>query len=315
MASESRIAIYVGIGATLLIAITKFAAAAFSGSSAMVAEGVHSLVDSADGLLLLLGQHRASRPADETHPLGHGKELYFWSLIVAVLFFALGGGMSFYEGVQHIMRPEPISDPTWNYAVLGASALFTMGSFGAAFRPFRRRAGGHGYWNAFRRSKDPTLFTLVLEDLADMVGLVLAFLGIYLGHRLANPYLDGAASLGIGVVMATVAALLARESKGLLIGEAASEPQLAVIRAAAESDADVLAVRRPVTMYFGPDTMLLAMDVEFRPELSTADIASAVDRLEASIRQAIPEVKHLYIEADSIRNVSGDATRRPPPGT
>lgn len=315
MASESRIAIYVGIGATLLIAITKFAAAAFSGSSAMVAEGVHSLVDSADGLLLLLGQHRASRPADETHPLGHGKELYFWSLIVAVLFFALGGGMSFYEGVQHIMRPEPISDPTWNYVVLGASALFTMGSFGAAFRPFRRRAGGHGYWNAFRRSKDPTLFTLVLEDLADMVGLVLAFLGIYLGHRLANPYLDGAASLGIGVVMATVAALLARESKGLLIGEAASEPQLAVIRAAAESDADVLAVRRPVTMYFGPDTMLLAMDVEFRPELSTADIASAVDRLEASIRQAIPEVKHLYIEADSIRNVSGDATRRPPPGT
>lgn len=315
MASESRIAIYVGIGATLLIAITKFAAAAFSGSSAMVAEGVHSLVDSADGLLLLLGQHRASRPADETHPLGHGKELYFWSLIVAVLFFALGGGMSFYEGVQHIMRPEPISDPTWNYVVLGASALFTMGSFGAAFRPFRRRAGGHGYWNAFRRSKDPTLFTLVLEDLADMVGLVLAFLGIYLGHRLANPYLDGAASLGIGVVMATVAALLARESKGLLIGEAASEPQLAVIRAAAESDADVLAVRRPVTMYFGPDTMLLAMDVEFRPELSTADIASAVDRLEASIRQAIPEVKHLYIEADSIRNVSGDAMRRPPPGT
>ena len=312
MASESRTAIYVGIAATLLIALTKFAAAAFSGSSAMVAEGVHSLVDSADGLLLLLGQHRASRPADETHPLGHGKELYFWSLIVAVLFFALGGGMSFYEGVQHIMRPEPITDPTWNYVVLGASALFTMGSFAAAFRPFRRRAKGQGYWNAFRRSKDPTLFTLVLEDLADMVGLLLAFLGIYLGHRLANPYLDGAASLGIGLVMATVAALLARESKGLLIGEAAREPQLAVIRSAAESDADVLAVRRPVTMYFGPDTMLVAMDVEFRPDLTTADIAGAVDRLEASIQRAIPEVKHLYIEAESIRNASSGGMRSPP---
>lgn len=312
MASDSRTAIYVGIAATLLIAMTKFAAAAFSGSSAMVAEGVHSLVDSADGLLLLLGQHRASRPADETHPLGHGKELYFWSLIVAVLFFALGGGMSFYEGVQHILRPEPISDPTWSYVVLGASALFTLLSFGAAFRPFRKRARERGYWTTFRNSKDPTLFTLVLEDLADMVGLLLAFLGIYLGHRYGNPYLDGGASLGIGLVMAAVAALLARESKGLLIGEAAREPQLAVIRAAAESDTDVLAVRRPVTMYFGPDTMLVAMDVEFKPDLTTSDIASAVDRLEESIQAAIPEVKHLYIEAESIRKASGGATRRPP---
>jgi cation diffusion facilitator family transporter len=315
VASESRTAIYVGIAATLLIAVTKFAAAAFTGSSAMVAEGVHSAVDSADGLLLLLGQHRASRPADETHPLGHGKELYFWSIIVAVLFFALGGGMSIYEGVQHIMRPEPISDPTWNYVVLGASALFTLASFVAAFRPFRKRAKGQGYWNAFRRSKDPTLFTLVLEDLADIVGLLLAFLGIYLGHRYAKPYLDGSASIGIGLVMAAVAALLARESKGLLIGEAAREPELAIIRAAAESDADVIAVRRPVTMYFGPDTMLVAMDVEFKPDLTTADIASAVDRLEASIQQAIPEVKHLYIEAESIRSASGRVTRRPPVAT
>jgi cation diffusion facilitator family transporter len=312
VASESRTAIYVGIVATLLISIPKFAAAAFSGSSAMVAEGVHSLVDSADGLLLLLGQHRASRPADEGHPLGHGKELYFWSLIVAVLFFALGGGMSFYEGVQHIMHPEVITDPTWNYVVLGASAVFTVLSFSAAFRPFRRRAKGRGYWKTFRHSKDPTLFTLVLEDLADMIGLLLAFFGIYFGHRYANPYLDGAASIGIGLVMAAVAALLARESKGLLIGEAAREPQLATIRHAAESDADVIAVRRPVTMFFGPDTMLVAMDVEFKPDLRTSDIARAVDRLEATIKRAIPEVKHLYIEAESIRNASGDATRRLP---
>ena len=312
MASESRKAIFVGIAAPLLIAITKFAAAAFSGSSAMVAEGVHSLVDSADGLLLLLGQQRASRPPDDTHPLGHGKELYFWSLIVAVLFFALGGGMSFYEGVQHILHPEPISDPTWSYVVLGASAVFTLLSFSAAFRPFRRRAKGHGYWNTFRRSKDPTLFTLVLEDLADMVGLLMAFLGIFFGHRYGNPYLDGSASLGIGIVMAAVAALLARESKGLLIGEAARPPQLALIRTAAESDAAVVAVRRPVTMYFGPDTMLVAMEVEFKPGLTTADIASAVDRVEASIQRAVPEVKHLYIEAESIRNASGGAMRQTP---
>lgn len=304
MASESRTAIYVGIAATLLIAATKFVAAAFSGSSAMVAEGVHSLVDSADGLLLLLGQHRARRPADELHPLGHGKELYFWSLIVAVLFFALGGGMSFYEGVQHIMRPEPIIDPAWSYVVLGASAVFTLGSFVAAFRPFARRADGRAYWAAFRRSKDPTLFTLVLEDLADLVGLLLAFLGIYFGHVLGNPYLDGAASLGIGLVMATVAALLARESKGLLIGEAARPAELARIHKAAADDPAVVAVRRPVTMHFGPHTILVAMDVEFEPALTATQIASAVDRLELEIRRELPDAKHIYIEAESIKSAA-----------
>lgn len=309
MKSDSRTAIYVGIGATLLIAVTKFVAAGFSGSSAMVAEGVHSLVDSADGLLLLLGQHRACRPADEQHPLGHGKELYFWSLIVAVLFFALGGGMSFYEGVQHILRPEPISDPTWSYVVLAASAVFTLGSFVAAFRPFRKRAGDHGYWQTFRRSKDPTLFTLVLEDLADLVGLLLAFLGICFGSRLGNPYLDGAASLGIGMVMAAVAALLARESKGLLIGEAARPHELAMIRLAAAGDPAVVTVRRPVTMYFGPHSMLVAMDVEFEHALTATQIAGAVDRLESHIRRELPSAKHIYIEAESIKS----AAERPPP--
>lgn len=308
MASDSRTAIYVGIAATLLIATTKFLAAAVTGSSAMVAEGVHSMVDSADGLLLLLGQHRAQRPADEHHPLGHGKELYFWALIVSVLFFALGGGMSFYEGVQHIMHPEAISDPTWNYVVLAASAVFTLGSFVAAFRPFRRRAGDLGYWQAFRRSKDPTLFTLVLEDLADLAGLLLAFIGVYLSHRLAKPWLDGAASIGIGLVMAGVAALLARESKGLLIGEAARPEQLALIRRAAVDDPAVVAVRRPVTMHLGAHSILVAMDVEFEPKLSAGEIASAVDRLEALIRHSLPDVRHIYIEADSIRS----AAREPP---
>ena len=306
MASDSRTAIYVGIAATLLIAATKFVAAGVTGSSAMLAEGVHSLVDSADGLLLLLGQRRARRPADELHPLGHGKELYFWALIVAVLFFALGGGMSFYEGVQHIMQPEPISDPTWNYVVLAASALFTLGSFVAAFRPFRQRAGGLGYWQAFRRSKDPTLFTLVLEDLADLAGLLLAFIGVYLSHRLAKPWLDGAASIGIGLVMAAVAALLARESKGLLIGEAATREELALIHRAASGDPAVVAVRRPVTMHFGPHTILVAMDVEFQPALSAREIAGAVDRLEAMIRRCLPDARHIYIEADSIRRATRD---------
>ena len=304
MASESRTAIYVGIGANVLIAATKFAAALVTGSSAMVAEGVHSLVDSSDGLLLLLGQVRGARPADDEHPLGHGKELYFWSLIVAILFFALGGGMSFYEGVQHILHPEPIADPKWNYIVLGASTLVTIWSFTVAFREFHKRAGGRTYWETFTRSKDPTIFTLVLEDLADLVGLLFAFLGVYFGHRLNNPYLDGSASIGIGVVMATVAVLLARESKGLLIGESATRAEREAIRAAASGDPDVADVRRIVTQYFGPETVLVLMDVVFRTGLDGAGIGAATDRMEARIREVRPAVKHIYIEAESLRDIS-----------
>jgi cation diffusion facilitator family transporter len=307
MADESRTAIYAGIVATLLIAATKFAAAHYSQSSAMVSEGVHSLVDTADGLLLLLGQARATRPADDQHPLGHGKELYFWSLIVAILFFALGGGMSLYEGVQHILRPEPITDPTWNYVVLAASALFTLWSFGIAFRQFRRRAAGRGYWRTIRRSKDPTLFTLVLEDLADLAGLGIAFLGIFFSHRLGRPSLDGAASIGVGLVLATVAVLLARESKGLLIGEGASRDEQIAIHDAASADPAVVAVRRPVTMYFGPHAVLVAMEVEFRPELTSDEIASAVDRVESSIRRVRPNATHIYVEAVRLR---GDGLQR-----
>jgi cation diffusion facilitator family transporter len=312
MADESRTAIYAGIVATLLIAATKFAAAYYSQSSAMVAEGVHSVVDTADGLLLLLGQSRAARPADDQHPLGHGKELYFWSLIVAILFFALGGGMSLYEGIQHILRPEPITDATWNYVVLGASALFTLWSFGVAFRQFRKRADGHGYWTTMRRSKDPTLFTLVLEDLADLAGLAIAFLGIFFGHRLGRPDLDGAASIGVGLVLATVAIVLARESKGLLIGEGATREEQRAIHDAARADPAVVAVRRPVTMYFGPHAVLVAMEVEFRNELTAGEIARAVDRVEASIRRVRPNATHIYIEAERLRD-DGAATMPPPP--
>ncbi len=299
--SKSHFAICAGIGANVLIAATKLAAAFASGSSAMIAEGVHSLVDVGDGLLLLLGQSRAARPADEEHPLGHGKELYFWTLIVAILFFALGAGMSFYEGIQHILHPEPMRDATWNYIVLGASTLFTIGSFTVAFREFRTHVGPDGYWAAFRRSKDPTLFTLVLEDLGDLAGLTLAFCGVFFGHLLRNPYIDGAASLGIGLVLATIAVLLVRESKGLLIGEGASPAERRAIRDAASADDDVRSIGRIVTMYFGPSTVLVAMDVEFRPGLDTTAIGAAVDRMETRIRDSRPEIKHIYIETESLR--------------
>ncbi|CAN5861217.1 cation diffusion facilitator family transporter [soil metagenome] len=314
MASESRVAIYVGVGANVLIAATKFAAALATGSSAMVAEGVHSVVDAGDGLLLLLGQVRAARPPDEEHPLGHGKELYFWSLIVAVLFFALGGGMSFYEGVQHILHPEPIRDPKWNYIVLGMSLTITMVSFAVAFRTFNKRAGEKSYWQTFRQSKDPTIFTLVLEDLADLVGIAFAFAGVYFSHRLAMPALDGAASIGVGLVMTVVAMLLARESKGLLLGESATRAQRARLHEVAREDPDVRSVSRIVTQFLGPESVLVLMDVSFRDTLDSAALGDTIDRLEARIRKVMPAVKHIYVEANSLKDTTQRSETSRPAG-
>lgn len=300
MASESRVAIYVGIGATLLIAAIKFAAALASGSSAMAAEGVHSLVDSSNGLLLLLGLRRAVRPADDAHPLGHGREIYFWSLIVALMFFALGSGISFYEGIHQIRQPAPVTDPTWNYVVLGASAVFTLVSFVVSFRAFHRRAGTQSLWQSFRESKDPTIFTLVLEDLADLAGLALAFLGVYLSRRLHVPALDGVASVGIGVVMTVVAILLARESKSLLVGEGATRDDRNAIRNAASECEDIDGVTKVVTQYLGPDTMLVLMHVAFSEPLAAGSLAAAVERLKARVRAVRPSVRYIYIEAESL---------------
>ncbi len=270
----------------------------------MVAEGMHSVVDAGDGALLLLGRARSRRPPDAGHPLGHGRELYFWTLIVAIMFFALGSGMSFYEGIQHILRPERMTDPTWNYVVLGASMLFTIGSFAVTFRTFHKRAAGQGYWKAFRRSKDPTIFTLLLEDIGDLVGMSFAFLGVYFSHRLNEPKLDGLASIGVGAVMAVVAILLARESKGLLIGESINPEDSNAIRAVAEADPDVVSVERVVTQVMSPSSVLVLMNVVFAENLDGLSLAAAIDRLEEHIRQRRPEVSNIYIEAASVRDAA-----------
>lgn len=300
MANESPAAIYASIGANVAIALTKFAAAAATGSSAMVAEAVHSLVDSADGTLLLLGRRRARRPPDEGHPFGHGSELYFWTLIVAILFFALGGGMSVYEGIQHILRPEPIRDPFWNYLVLGIALALDGGSFFVGFRQFRAASAGRGFWDTIRESKDPTLFTVVLEDTADILGIVLAFLGVFLGHLLDNPYLDGAASIGIGLVMASVAVVLIGQSKGLLIGERADRDVVARIHAAAATEAARVEVRGIRTLQLSPSEALVTLDVAFDRSLSRAEVLETIDRLERGIRSATPDTLHVYLEVTSL---------------
>ena len=299
MASESRTAIFAAIAGNIAIAITKLIAAFFTGSSAMLSEGIHSLVDTGNGWLLLLGSRRSRKPADASHPFGHGKELYFWSLVVAILIFALGGGMSVYEGVTHLAHPHA-SNPTWNYVVLGFAIIFEGVSFYFAFRAFRSEMSGGGILKAIRASKDPTTFTVLFEDTAALLGLVVAFLGIFLGHQLNNPYLDGVASIIIGVILGVVAGFLAWESKGLLIGEGVDAETLASIRKIARSDASVAEVRKSLTMHFGPQDVLLALDVRFKKHLKAEEIAAAIDRIESKIRAQHSEIKHIFIEAKSL---------------
>ncbi|MGB7951202.1 MAG: cation diffusion facilitator family transporter, partial [Candidatus Binatia bacterium] len=278
--AESTKAIYAAIGANLAIAVSKFTAAAFTGSSAMISEGIHSLVDSGNGGLLLLGLKRSQQPADEVHPFGYGKELYFWTLIVAIMIFAVGGGISAYEGLLHILHPSPVESPLWNYVVLSLAILFEGYSLYVAWKVFQKAKGKEGFWRAIRTSKDPTNFTVLFEDTAALLGLIVALLGVYLAHRWNNPFFDGAASIVIGVILAAVAVFLAYESKGLLVGEGADAETLAGIRRLAESDATVERVNRALTMYFGPHTVLLAMDLRFRDNLSGTEVEETVDRLE-----------------------------------
>ncbi len=311
MAGTSPKAIYAAIIGNFAVAVTKFVAAVVTGSSAMLAEGVHSVVDTGNGLLLLLGIRKSRKPADETHPFGHGKELYFWTLIVAILIFAVGGGISIYEGVQHVQHPSPVEDVLWAYGVLILAMIFEGYAWSVAYRQFKLEKGKGGFFRAVHASKDPTTFTVLFEDSAAMLGLIIAFVGIFLGDLLDNPYLDGAASILIGVVLMGVASFLAFESKGLLLGEAVDDETLKGIGRIAEEDPAVIRGIRPLTMHFGPHDVLLAMELEFEPGLSSEDAAAAIERLDKTIRSEHPQIKHIFIEAQSISEAkSGRRTRQ-----
>ena len=300
MAAESTKVIYAAIAANLAIAVTKFIAAGFTGSSAMLSEGIHSLVDTGNGGLMLLGVRRSQRPADTAHPFGYGKELYFWTLIVAIVIFAVGGGISAYEGLLHILNPKPFADSLWNYIVLGIAMVFEGYSFTVAFKAFEAERGKLSIWQSIDQSKDPTTYTVLFEDSAALIGLVVALIGVFLAHFFENPYFDGAASIVIGMILAGVAVLLAYESKGLLVGEAVDPETLKDIRRLAESDPRVESVKNALTMHFGPHTILLAMDLSFRPNLSAIEVEESIDRLEEKIRSRYPNVKHIFIESESL---------------
>ncbi|MES2533698.1 MAG: cation diffusion facilitator family transporter [Pseudomonadota bacterium] len=295
--AESKIAIYGAIGANVAIAVTKFVVAGITGSSAMLSEGIHSAVDTFNGILLLVGLKLSQRPATAEHPFGHGKELYFWSLIVAVLIFGLGGGVSFYEGVQHIRHPEPMTDPTWNYVVLAAAMVFEGASFTIALRQFLKQAGKTPFWKALHTSKDPTNYTVLAEDSAALAGLVVAAIGIWLSHWLDIPELDGVASVVIGLLLAGVAVLLIRESRGLLIGEGIRPETARDIRAMAKAHPEVHDVGRLLSMYMGPEEVLVTIDLDFVDGTSTEDASATITAIAKQVRERYPAIKRLFIEA------------------
>jgi len=301
--AESKTAIYGAIGANVAIAISKFVAAYFTGSSAMLSEGIHSLVDSGNGGLILLGVKQAQKPADARHPFGRSKELYFWSLIVAILVFAIGGGMSFYEGISHIQHPSPLTDPTWNYVVLGLAIVFESTSCYLALQAFNRERGNAPFWGSIARSKDPSVFAILIEDMAALLGLAFALVGVYFGHSLNNPYLDGAASILIGIMLVGVAIFLIYKTKGLLVGEGVDDATIDSLEQLARQDAAVEQVRRPLTLHLGPQDVVLALDIDFHDNLSAAEVEQAIERLQDSIKAQHPEFKRIFIEAKSISPV------------
>lgn len=292
----SKKVIYAALAGNLAIALTKFAAAFFTGSSAMLSEGVHSLVDTGNGGLLLYGMHRAARPADRSHPLGHGRELYFWSFIVALLVFALGAGVSLYEGVVHVLAPEPVVNAKVNYIVLGLSFLFEGSSWLIALKEFRKEKGRLGWLKAVQLSKDPSIYTVLFEDSAALLGLVVAFAGILGAQLLEIPELDGVASIGIALILGTAAIFLARESKGLLIGEPASPEVQKKVLAIAQDDPAVQRANGVLTVHMGPDEIVAGLSIEFEDHLSAPEIEACVERIETRLKAEMPEIARLFVK-------------------
>jgi cation diffusion facilitator family transporter len=294
--SGSRIVVVIALFGNLVIACSKFVAAWMTGSSAMLSEGVHSLADTANELLLLYGLKRAQVPATVDHPFGHGREVYFWSFIVALLIFAVGAGVSFYEGVHRLMSPQPVRQVWATFAVLGVSFFFEGISWTAALRRLKRTKGDKGYIHAMRSSKDPTVFTVLLEDSAALLGLVIAFVGIALAAATGRSEFDAAASIGIALLLCATSYFLARETKALLIGERAhSHVQASLVRIA-QGHPSIAHVNGVITAQLGPDQVLAALSAEFEDELRTPQIEACVEELEAKFKEAHPEIVAMFIK-------------------
>ena len=298
-AKSSKKAIYAALAGNGMIALTKFFASAYTGSSAMFSEAIHSVVDTGNQILLLYGIKRSERPADKTHPFGYGMEVYFWSFVVAILLFGLGSGVSIYEGISKIQNPHPVTNPFVNYIVIGFAIIFETIAFSVAYRELRKTKGSQSLIKAIRTSKDPTIFTVLFEDFAALLGLMVAGFAIYLGEVLNLPILDGIASVIIGLILALTASLLAFECKGLLCGEAANDQIVAGIKDIVKGETDVLYINEILTMHLGPQDILLNISLDFKDAMSSGNVEATISELETSIKSKFPEIKRVFIEAQS----------------
>lgn len=299
MSASSTKVIYAALAGNTLIAITKFIAASITGSSAMLSEGIHSLVDTGNQGLLLHGLKQSKKPADERFPFGHGKEIYFWSFVVAILVFALGSGISIYEGVRHILDPEPINNPMLNYIVLGLAIVFEGFAWFFALTEFTKTKGKWGYIEAVQRGKDPTLFVVLFEDSAAMLGLLVALLGLLLTQYTGILIFDGIASVVIGLILAGTAIWLAYETKGLLIGESANKNVVEGIRKFVALHSEVRATNEIITMHMGPDFILLNLSIDFYDDMDTSELKQIIHKIDRGIKAQFPMVKRIFIEAEA----------------
>lgn len=309
--ATTKLTVFAALAGNALVAVTKLVAAAYTGSSSMLSEGVHSIVDTGNQGLLLYGYRQAARPPDRAHPLGHGRELYFWSFIVAVLLFALGAGVSLYEAMIHLLNPVPAHDVLVNYVVLGLAFVFEAGSWWVAVRGLRESKGNASWWRAIQDSKDPPAFMVLLEDSAALIGIAIAALSLLASEQFGIAELDGVGSLLIGLLLGATAFLIARETKALLIGERASREMRESIVETAATVEGVEAVHNLLTVHLSPTQVVVAFDVEFRDDLTTPEIESCVELLEAHVRQRHAQVVALFVKprADgrNLRNWRGTA--------
>lgn len=299
--ASSKKVIYAALVGNTLIAITKFTASVITGSSAMLSEAIHSLVDTGNQGLLLHGLKRAEKPADKDFPFGYGKEVYFWSFVVAILIFALGSGVSIYGGIRHILEPEPITNPMINYIVLGLALIFEGVAWYMALREFRKSKGQWGYFKAVQRAKDPSIFVVLFEDSAALLGLIIAFLGVFLAQVTGILWFDGLASVIIGLILGSTAIWLAIETKGLLIGESANNEVNQEIHQIAVSYPGIEHVNEVLTLHMGPGFILVNISIDFIDQVSAAEVEQTIAAIDQEIKTKNVLVKRVFIEAESRR--------------
>ncbi|MFD0795403.1 cation diffusion facilitator family transporter [Mucilaginibacter litoreus] len=292
---KSRTFLYISLLADILIATSKFVGSALTNSSSMKAEAIHSVIDAVSQLLLIWGDKSSKRPADSDRPFGYGPELYYWSLIVSLVIFILGGCISVYEGIVHIQHPKFEGDPFWNYIILGIAFAFNFISMLSALKAFNSQRNSTGFWRALISTKDPSTIIVLLGDIGDLIGLVIAFLGVFFGSLFQNPKLDGYASVAIGVLLLVISGFLIRESKSLLLGETISIRTKRRLIKLAKKDNAITNIKKVSSIYRSPDDAMVIIYVQFNNMISMTELTDAIERITRKIQMEFPQIKQVVI--------------------